>query len=291
MEELQGMADATGLSLAALIINNGFTDFIDVVYNVGDLATQPVQPALSEDDCTAFLVPESATADGHSLFGQTWDMHYAATPHVILLRGKPQKAPAFLTFTIAGCVGMIGMNDAGITVGINNLMATDGQVGVTWPFVIRKILMQKTIEDALSCLTTAKLAGAHNYLIMDQHGNGYNVEAMSSSYEIEALNGSSIVHTNHCTAGRNRAVERQRLPASIESSHNRLNRAHDLLAKEQITPEDLMALTRDAQHICVRAVPPMYTETCGAAIMRPATREMWAVWGLPLENEYEHFTI
>jgi isopenicillin-N N-acyltransferase like protein len=291
MQELQGMADATGLSLPALIINNGFTDFIDVVYNVGDISSQPAQPRLSEDNCTAFLVPNNAAADGRAMFGQTWDMHYAATPHVILFRGKPQSAPAFLTFTIAGCVGMIGMNEAGITVGINNLMATDGQIGVTWPFIIRKILMQNTIKDALSCLTEAKLAGAHNYLIMDRNGNGYNVEAMSTRCAIEELNSSSLVHTNHCTVDYNRAVERERLPASIASSHNRLHRANQLLSRNAITPDDLMALTRDQESICVRAVAPMYTETCGAAIMRPASREMWAVWGLPVENEYEHFTI
>jgi isopenicillin-N N-acyltransferase-like protein len=38
MDELRGMADATGLSLAELVINNGFTDFIDVVYGVGDIS-------------------------------------------------------------------------------------------------------------------------------------------------------------------------------------------------------------------------------------------------------------
>ena len=37
VEELQGMSDATGLSLAELLIVNGFTDFIDVVYNVKNL--------------------------------------------------------------------------------------------------------------------------------------------------------------------------------------------------------------------------------------------------------------
>ena len=50
------------------------------------------------------------------------------------------RVPDFLTFTVTGCIGMIGMNSAGITVGVNNLMATDGQIGVTWPFVVRKIL-------------------------------------------------------------------------------------------------------------------------------------------------------
>ena len=32
-------------------------------------------------------------------------------------------------------------------------------------------------------------------------------------------------------------------------------------------------------------------ESSGAAIMRPATGELWAVWGLPAENEYESFRL
>jgi isopenicillin-N N-acyltransferase-like protein len=135
---------------------------------------------LTADDCTAFLVPDSRTADGHGFFGQTWDMHDDSTEFVILLRGKPDDGPGYLAFSITGCLGMIGMNDAGIAIGINNLLGGDGQVGVTWPFVVRKALQQTEIDAALACITEAKLAGAHNYMIFDAHGRGYNVEAMST---------------------------------------------------------------------------------------------------------------
>jgi isopenicillin-N N-acyltransferase-like protein len=100
MDELRGMAQVTGLSLAELIINNGFTDFVDVVYSVGDLSA-PAPSASSAsivddtpaDNCTAFLIANEAAADGRGMFGQTWDMHASATPYVILLRGKPHNAP------------------------------------------------------------------------------------------------------------------------------------------------------------------------------------------------------
>ncbi|MCU0514921.1 MAG: C45 family autoproteolytic acyltransferase/hydrolase [Anaerolineae bacterium] len=166
MQELRGMADATGLGLAELVIMNGFTDFVDVVYRQGEA----IMPPLPSDNCTAFLVPPGLSASGQGLYGQTWDMHATATPHVILLHGQPQDAPHFLAFTITGCVGMIGMNEAGIAIGINNLTASDGQIGVTWPFVIREALRQDTLEAALACITGATLAGGHNYLLMDKHG-------------------------------------------------------------------------------------------------------------------------
>ncbi len=290
MEELAGMAEATGLSLAELVINNGFTDFIDVLYNLGGV-TVPAAPPLASDNCTAFLVPNNRSATRQAFFGQTWDMHASATPYVILLRGAPEGGPEFLTFTITGCVGMIGMNSAGIAVGINNLMATDGQIGVTWPFVVRKVLQQDNLDDALACVTDAKLAGAHNYLLMDRDGAGYEVEAMSTSQYLHALGDETITHTNHCLIQQNLDVSRERPPASQNSSENRLRRARELLSKDQIELDDLVSLTRDELAICTRPTPPMHVESCGAAIMCPSTGDFWSVWGIPADNEYEHFTI
>ena len=291
MQELNGMAEATGLSLAELVINNGFTDFIDVVYNLGAEAEAAFVPPLVADNCTAFMVPESRSASGQAFLGQTWDMHASATPYVILIHGQPDDAPEFLTFTITGCVGMIGMNSEGICVGINNLMSTDGQIGVTWPFVARKILQQSDIESALECLTGAKLAGAHNYLLMDKQGQGYEVEAMSTSQHVIKLADETITHTNHCLIQQNLDVARERPPESRMSSENRLRRARELLANDAVTVDDLMALTRDDVAICTRPAPPMHVESCGAAIMSPTSGDFWSVWGIPADNEYEHFVI
>ena len=290
MDELQGMADATGLSLAELVINNGFTDFIDVVYNLG-AEIVPAAPALFSDNCTAFLVPNERSATQQAYFGQTWDMHATATPYVILLRGQPDDAPAFLAFTITGCVGMIGMNSAGICVGINNLMATDGQIGVTWPFVVRKVLQQDNIDDALDCVTGARLAGAHNYMLLDKHGAGYEVEAMSTSHHVRPLADETIAHTNHCLIQQNLDVARDRPQDSPHSSQNRLRRAEELLSKPDVDLDDLIALTRDDVAICARPMPPMHVESCGAAIMRPQTGEFWSVQGPPADSEYARFVI
>ena len=218
-------------------------------------------------------------------------MNLEATPHVLLVRTEPEGQPASLAFTITGCVGMIGMNEAGIAIGINNLMAKDGRIGVTWPFVVRKALAQTNIDDALACVTEADLVGAHNYLIFDKHGNGYNVEATATAEHIDELNGQPIVHTNHCLLPDTLANERKRPPASQASSEARLAKATSILGEAPSTPASLMQLTRDQEAICVDAKPPFNVETCGAAIMRPATGDFWAVWGKPTEGEYEHFTV
>ena len=206
MEEMRGMSDATGIGVNELVIMNGFTDFVDIVANPAALARQrhqPIQPGADFDGggCTAFVVAPAATADGCGYLGQTWDMHSTATPYVILLDVRPQDGPSLLTFTITGCVGMIGMNEEGVAVGINNLLGADGRVGVHWVYVVRKMLAQRTVDDALSVLQRAQLSGAHNYLLLgpadDGTMRGYNVEQMASRAFVTPV-ATHFSHTNHC---------------------------------------------------------------------------------------------
>ncbi len=285
-DELDAMAEAAGLSSAETVVVNGFTDLVDAAYAIG--AGPRIERAVPEEamDCTAFLVPAARTAAGQALFGQTWDMHESATEHVVVLRGAPENAPAFVVFTSLGCLGMIGMNEHGVCVGINNLTAGDGAVGVTWPVVVRKALQQRDLDAALRCVTEAPLAGAHNYLLLDAAGRGANVEATTTRTHVVPLGEDALVHTNHCLADHTRAVERPRDPAAVASSERRLARGLALLDRADLTPADLEDVTRDPDAICYRGAPPRHVATCGAAVMRPATGDFWAVRGLPSEGAY-----
>ncbi|NND03764.1 MAG: hypothetical protein HKN91_13355, partial [Acidimicrobiia bacterium] len=153
--EMIAMAAAVGITPAEAVVVGGFTDFVDTVR--GRLGDAPY-----EDTCTAMIVPAAAASERQAMLGQTWDMHDTATEHVILLDLEPGWGPRALVFTTVGCLGQIGMNEAGIAVGINNLTAAVGTLGVTWPFVVRKALEQSTIDDAVKCVMDAELAGAHN---------------------------------------------------------------------------------------------------------------------------------
>ena len=118
---------------------------------------------------------------------------------------------------------------------------------------------------------------------------------MSTHHEISPLNGGALVHTNHCLLPRTAACERSKEVMSLASSEARLQVAESWLLpngaeKEAITPETLMALTRD-DTICQRPQPPLEVESCGAIIMRPAAGELWACWGPPADGEYERFEL
>lgn len=281
--ELLALAAGAGISPAEAVIVGGFTDFVDTVRAI---VGGPVPLSVTEDDCTAVIVPDER-AGGAGFLGQTWDMHDSATDHVLMLRLRPDHAPPALVFTTTGCLGQIGMNAEGVAVGINNLTGLDGTRGVAWTSVVRGMLSTTTAGEALAVLMGADLAGAHNFLIFDRHGDGYDVEAMPSVRPVVALDGDPLVHTNHAIDPAAVAVHAEKDPGLMASSERRLARAQELLTDGVIDAERLMALTRDEEAICQVAVEPFHVESSGAAIMRPKTGDFWACWGRPAENDYQ----
>ena len=281
--ELESLADAAGVSVPEALIVGGYTDFIDLVRAEAGVGRV-------DDTCTAVIVPDERAA-GAGFLTQTWDMHASATPHIVMLDIQPEAGPAALVFSTVGCLGQIGMNEAGIAVGINNLTAADGRIGVTWPFVVRKVLQQTDFEAALECVLDAPLAGGHNFLVFDAEGNGASIEAMPTASHVTRLEGEPLAHTNHCVAAVTSAVEGPRPDVLQTSSRMRLSQATGMLAHGPIGVAEMMALTRDERSICRHPTPPYSYESCGAAIMRPRTREFWACWGVPSEHEYERFDL
>ena len=287
--EMMAMANAAGITPAEAVAVGGFTDFVDTVR----AATSGPHPAsVTEDDCTAFVVPD-ARADGAGMVGQTWDMHDAATDHVVLARLRPDTGPDALVFTTVGCLGQIGMNAAGVSVGINNLTGNDGRFGVMWPTVVREMLAQATAADALDVLLGADLAGAHNYLILDAEGRGYNVEAMPSARPVEVLVDQPLVHANHVTEPAAVPFEGERDTELMANSRLRQSLAETMLAdtSKPVGAERLMEITREPSAICRWPDPKYRVESSGAVIMRPRTGDFWACWGQPADNDYEHFSL
>ena len=282
--EMLAMADAAGITPAEAVVVGGFTDFVDTVRAV---VGGPTPTEVIEDDCTAVIVPDHRAAGGNGFLAQTWDMHDSATEHVVLLRLRPTDAPALNVFSTTGCLGQIGMNVDGVCVGINNLTGIDGTRGVAWTSVVRGMLATSTAAEAVQVLLGADLAGAHNFLIFDRSGTGYNVEAFPSARPVVELADGPLVHTNHALDPAAIAVQADRAPLLTASSTKRLDTARDLLAEGEIDEQRLMELFREPDAICQTATQPLHIESSGAAIMRPASDDFWACWGRPVDNDFQ----
>lgn len=268
-EEMVAMAAAAGITPGEAVVVGGFTDLVDLIrVRVGESAT--------EDNCTAILDP------ANGVLSQTWDMHASAGEYVYVFRMSPDRGPRSIVFTTAGCLGQIGMNEAGIAIGINNLTSW-GKVGVTWPFVVRKVLAQTDYEAAVDAVVSADLAGGHNFLVLGPDGRGVNVEAMPNSRVVTEVTTEPFVHSNHCIAHETVTEEAPRLPDAVASSDIRLKLARELAG-------DLEAFFARPE-ISRHGSSPEETATCGAVIMEPSRRTMRAVWGVPGDLPWETLSL
>ncbi|HZD22124.1 MAG TPA: C45 family peptidase, partial [Acidimicrobiia bacterium] len=212
--EMLAMASAAGITPQEAVTVGGFTDLVDVVRSrVGRLG--------EEHHCTGIINPRTG------VFAQTWDMHASAGEFVIMLKIDPLFGPDAFVQTTAGCLGQIGMNEAGIAVGINNLTSM-GKPGVTWPLVVRKVLTQTNLDDAIKVVLDADLAGGHNYFLMGPDGEGATIEAMPGKKRVTRTSGAPLVHANNCLFPETRAEEGPRQEMWVVNSDDRLRIGEEL---------------------------------------------------------------
>lgn len=295
--EVEAMAEAAGVDPLGLLIQNGYTDFRDCLHAC---ATPDTPTPTPPEGCTAFAIGASATRDGVPLIGQTWDMHCSALPYVVLLSLRPKGLPPALMLSLAGCVGMIGMNAAGLAVCTNNLHCRHGQIGIFWPFLMRRMLVCETVAEAREVLMEFPVAGGHNYLFMDASGAVAEIERLpgiTRERTPDPVRGWTA-HTNHCTDPV--LIEQERVDSVVgrASSGERLRQAEEFLDRRtgKIGIEDLMELTAleppgSLHSVCMRPVPDFDVQTCAALVMAPSRREFHAAWGRPSESLFLPYPI
>jgi isopenicillin-N N-acyltransferase-like protein len=187
LAELTGIGEASGVSLRELVVLNAYTDLKDFVASNA--------PAI-EGGCSALVVKGPRV----NFAAQTWDMHASAEPYTLLL-DVPGAARRARVLTVAGCLGLAGVNAAGVSVMINNLNCREtNRAGLLWPGLVRKMLEQPTAASAVSTLVTNLPSSGHNYLVSDR-GEAINLETTGRRYEQTAAiargRAGVIGHTNH----------------------------------------------------------------------------------------------
>lgn len=162
-EELLGIAEGAGLSPELLIVLNHYTDLRDLGAAAQRWAsTSPAVSAADGDECSLLF----AASERGSFLAQTWDTHASATPYVMMLRVPSRgDAPAAWLLSITGCLGMIGLNAAGIAVGVNNLTSLDARVGLVWPALVRLSLEERSAAAARDRIVAAPVGSGHHYCV------------------------------------------------------------------------------------------------------------------------------
>lgn len=284
--ELSGIADGAGLSLAEMIIGNGWTDFKDLLA----MRVHLDQDEEQINECTSVVIGGNHTADGNTYLAQTWDMNVSAGQYMVLVRREPAEGPRSLSLTTAGCLSLIGMNEDGLAVGNTNLAPLDARPGVFYLALIHHALAQRSFEDAVAAITTAQRMSGHYYYLGGPHGEFMGIETTATKHELILPRLGAYVHTNHYltkallatrltpSAGVNtlgRQEQMQRLASALGDGLSATDISHLLMNHEGDQP------------ICRHNDDPQGAATLGAAVLCPQTRTMWAAGGNPCNGQFE----
>ncbi|MDR0620259.1 MAG: C45 family peptidase [Deltaproteobacteria bacterium] len=194
-EEMAGIAAGANVALPDIVLLNCFLELNDLR---APLITHRV---FSQRDwgCTTFNLKPRATSEGKAYVGQTYDMErYFADYNVVLKITYPDRSVR-LVYTLAGVLGLNGINDSGLAVVINKLVPTDSRAGVIYPFLVRQALDQKRVGDALSALAFAPRASGTCFQLSSADGLAFCLETTASKHAlIDFRHGQA--HANHYLA-------------------------------------------------------------------------------------------
>ena len=264
------------MTLPQLYIGNGFTDFVDLVRRT----------YLPQDECTMFAATPPACEAGRSYLGQTWDMHATAFPYVVALHRLPKDGPASVTLTTTGCLSLIGINEAGIAVGNNNLVPRDAKIGVMYLAMIHHVLAQTSFDAAVSAIANAPRMSGHHYYIGGPAGEVAGIETTGTRHAVLKVDAEGIyAHANHYV---DKGLAEYTVTEGGEHSLTRETRMWELLreAAGGLDAQGAAELLRDHEApICCHTDEPDGSRTCAAVVMCPSERTMWITAGNPCEEE------
>jgi len=295
LEEMEGIAEGAGQAFDDILFLNSFLELEDL--RAPSLGGKILDGNLW--GCTTFNVLPSASGDGNSYIGQTFDMEQYYTKFNCLLRIQQGDGLISLVYSLAGILGLNGMNSAGIGMVINKLVANDAREGVIYPFIIRKSLAQTRVGDAFGATVFAERASGMNYQIASTDGVAFCIETSATWYDLLPFE-DAIAHTNHYLSP---LMRRYETPKWL--SHGGSYVRHQVMSRNlkqecgKLVPGKLQELTQDhtnsPRSICAHGFEGQdeYNAfgSISACVMDLAEQTLWFSNGNPCCQEYLPYSI
>jgi hypothetical protein len=278
--ELEGLAAGAGISAAEATL---------LQYR-RELAP-PGAPAAAECSLVAFRGP-----DGEAVLAQNIDLNCAMTPLGRVIRTSPadERVPRSLVYTFAGLLGFVGINEAGVAIGINFVLAGRWELGISPYLLVRHLLRFRSAAQCLAELNRLDRSSSRCLTICD---SATLAMAELTGQESRIISGDRLCHTNHYLHPDLEPRDEMNI-FTRNASRRRLRILSDLVdgLGGEAAPEALFALLSDHSMyplgLCVHAEgDPERDSTVAAVVMRPRTGELFVRRGNPCEAETRRFSL
>ncbi len=246
----------------------------------------------------------AARADGAALVAWNMDWWVKWQPYIVLLHGRPDDGPAFLSFALAGSVGRPGLSEH-VSAAANFLPyraapefeAGGGEwagAGIPYSFIARMLLARRSTADALNMLKRTKRMACLNYTIGDTTGDICCVETMPEDIAVLRPQDGYITHSNTYHAPEFGGVPMEEWAEKDPRCH----RAWEVLSRKRkpLTRADIYAaqrshFPRQNTGVCVHTSgeKPAITLLSFVGDLREHT--MWAAWGSPCRHRFLRYDL
>ena len=181
--QLEDMSESSGCTIEEILFLNGAFELDEAM------------PTYMNMGCTSFACSDTATKDGKVISGQNLD--WGANSKTFVAKIIPDDGPKFLTFGFCGNVGIVGLNEYGVSCFVNMLVREKVQIGVPVNFISYKVLFSKNTADAIATIATCKRAIPWNYMLASKDGSIIDVETTIDDCGYLLPTNDIISHSNH----------------------------------------------------------------------------------------------
>lgn len=177
--ELEGMAAGAGISVAEAVLLQARRELAGY------------SRITTAGDCTTF-----ARAGRQSLLAQTIDLAGDVEDQLCVLEIRnavTDRRSLILSFT--GLLGYLGVNDAGLAIGLNLVLGGEWKCGLPPYLAIRHLIDHCcTVGQAVEQLRNLDLASSRCFVLCDGRATAF-VEALAGKFAVH--HGRELAHTNH----------------------------------------------------------------------------------------------
>ena len=189
MAEVRGIADGAHLDVARAYALQLIDE--EWAYRSRTRSAAPTQK------CSSLAIRDAVA--GVTWIGQNMDLgsYTDGFQHVVRHAGGEQR-PSALLFTIAGVIGLMGVNGAGVGVCVNSLpQLPSAPQGIPVAFMLRRLLEAPSADEAASLCRQLPHATHQHYLIADA-SQIFSIEASAAgTTDYLPPDPLRVFHTNH----------------------------------------------------------------------------------------------
>ena len=161
----------------------------------------------SVGECTSIAIPKK------NLLAQTWDWIEEMENLMVILIVEKEDGSSFVTLTEPGMLAKIGINNYGISVGLNFLKSKHSLDGVPVHLLLRAILDCTSLKKVREIVAQSNMGKSSYIPVATSVGEAVGFEFSNDAMQELTPMDDVLLHTNHCLAPNMTSVP---LPTSNE---------------------------------------------------------------------------